>query len=437
MKKLLLLALTLCLMLTCALAEDDHLVGTWTISHAEAQGITLGAEALGNNWLIDLNVDKTVVITMEGESAKGTWRTEGGQLLLNNGVSDMAFLLSDEGFYMEQDGAKIHFAKVDTAAQPAASADADPTGVWTLTTVESLGISMKASDVGLDVVYHLNADGTMSMTDSGVSKQGTWEMKDGLLSIDDGDDVITCTLEGDTLHMEMEGVKAILTREGAAVAAQPAAAGEGPAGYWELTSAEASGITMEASAIGIKMSFQLYEDGTLTATFNDTNAQGSWEMKEGVLYINDGTQTVPCVLEGDTFYLEQENAKMIFTRTGTASKAAVTNIVDTTQVAAMEAPAKILAQDVAEFNGQWVNAFMIQNGMRIPLSMINMSSSMEITDGKVVIDINGSVNTLPLGFVDGTLYIAAGENDITVALHEGGLVSFTTNGQSFYYEKMN
>ncbi|MBQ2700301.1 MAG: hypothetical protein IJF65_03990 [Clostridia bacterium] len=332
MKKVVALLMALSMLFGFAMAQNAELVGLWEISHAEYQGTTLGAEALGNEWIIELKDDATVAITMDGDTAVGTWRVENGQLVLNNGESDMAFTLTDKGFCLTEGEASIHFGKQDAATASAASNSLS--GAWTLTTVERDGISVDASVAGAEIVFHL------------------------------------------------------------------------------------------------------YEDGTLTAVINGSSETGTWEEKEGVLYINDGTQTMACTLDGATFFMEQDGMKMNFARMGTATKVAVTGF-DTTQITSGDAPAQIEAQALTDFNGSWGNAYMVQNGMRVPLSMANMSSSLQISDGRVEIEINGMVSTIPMMLANGTLTITAGETTLTIALCEGNQASLTTNGQTFYYGKMN
>jgi len=226
MKKVFALVLVLCMMLTCAMAESIDLTGMWSISHAEMNGVTLGAETLGQDMTIELREDKNVVITMNGQSGAGTWRVEGDQLLLNNGKEDMVFTVTETGFYTVQEPVTIHFAKIDAA---------------------------------------------------------------------------------------------------------------------------------------------------------------------------------PVV--GDVRY--------------------------------EDAPAAVAAADISDFNGEWGNPYLFNEGRKVPLSLAGATSSMKITDGLANIDLNGSVATVPVPFENGVLTISANNSTLTITLHEGNVASLNTNGSVIYYDKLN
>ena len=124
--------------------------------------------------------------------------------------------------------------------------------------------------------------------------------------------------------MEEDGAKIIFTREGEASApvSTPAPAApvgdEGAAylGTWYGQTMEMDGSTLSLADFGIVMQLTLNEDGTAALFDGEEEDTGAWTVSGGVALI-DGTQAV---LQADgTLCMEEDGAKIIFTREGEAS----------------------------------------------------------------------------------------------------------------------
>lgn len=325
MKKLFALVLALCMLLTCALADEAWLVGDWNLSSAEYNGIKMDASALGHDMLITLKADGVVTITMDDMSEDGTWKVDGEKLILVNENDELVCILADNSFYMEEGGGKLYFAKAASAA-PAGSFD--------------------------------------------------------------------------------------------------------PTGSWEFVMAETGGMELSADMLGMEMTFDFAADGTLTATSEGEVEDGSWKMENGQLMI-DGGNVLPGVIEGDRFYVEQEGVKMYFQRVNGDQQPA------SAEEDPNKEPEAVVAADITEFDGSWGNAFAFYNGIRVPLSAADTTSSMEIKNGVAHIKLGTTENILPLEFKDGVLFIQTGDTVLTITLYEGNVASLSTKGSVIYYEKLN
>ena len=332
MKKYAWLALALCMLMTCALAEAADWTGEWAISHVEMEGETFGPEALSDQWLIQLRADQTAAFTMSGIANPGTWRLEKDQLVLDCTGFHFTFVLTDTGFYMDQGGAKIYFAR--TASSPAPQAVAEgPAGAWNLTAVETAGYKMDPAMMGMKMTFMLFEDGSLTGEVLGAKWEGTWEVKDDLLVLEDGKQPMECILEGDTFTYEMEAGKAIFTRTGAATqmtvtdAALPEAFAQGEAtvtaitaenviGAWEFAQMEMGGLVMPASSTGIYWLIDLNADGTVQDDTNGEKSKGTWHLDGNQLNVSTGNGTYAFTVEPDSFHVTMDSVKMIFNRRG-------------------------------------------------------------------------------------------------------------------------
>ena len=92
--------------------------------------------------------------------------------------------------------------------------------------------------------------------------------------------------------------------------------GEPYLGVWNGQTMEMEGSTFSLTDFGIVMQLTLNEDGTATLFDGEEEDTGAWTVSGGVALI-DGTQAV---LQADgTLCMEEDGAKIIFTRDGEAS----------------------------------------------------------------------------------------------------------------------
>lgn len=97
-----------------------------------------------------------------------------------------------------------------------AFADEDITGTWYLTSAIAQGVTLSASDMGLDLSFVLNADGTATMIGFDENPvTSSWSQSGGTITID-GE---TATYENGELSIEASGVTMIFSRDSANVEA--------------------------------------------------------------------------------------------------------------------------------------------------------------------------------------------------------------------------
>lgn len=159
----------------------------------------------------------------------------------------------------------------------------DYTGVWVLTGIEAEGVQM-GSDMltmlGMSMTATLNEDGTAVLMMNEEAENGTWTLTETGVAIADATGVSMDVLYQDEMMIiAQDGMKLMLTREGAApaVAAKEAAtvlAGVDPVAFegdWVLTSANFLGMDMPAEAMGLYMELVLAGG---SCTFVTTEEEG-------------------------------------------------------------------------------------------------------------------------------------------------------------------
>lgn len=159
----------------------------------------------------------------------------------------------------------------------------DYTGNWVLTGAEAEGVQMGPDMLamfGLSMTATVNADGTAVLMMNEEAENGTWTLTETGLAITDGTGVtMDVVYQDEMMIIAQDGMKLMLTREGAApaVAAKEAAAvlaGVDPAafeGAWVLTSANFLGMDMPAEAMGLYMELVLAGG---SGTFVTTEEEG-------------------------------------------------------------------------------------------------------------------------------------------------------------------
>lgn len=106
-------------------------------------------------------------------------------------------------------------------------------------------------------------------------------------------------------------------------------------GVWKLRALMEEGQEHSASAFGMDMSLILNEDGT-GMIIGEHAKEVSWELTDGVLYIGDGTDLIPAVLEEGKLVLTEDGLQLIFVNQDVEEQAV---------------PAT--AEDVAPYVGEW------------------------------------------------------------------------------------
>lgn len=249
---------------------------------------------------------------------------------------------------------------------------ADYADTWVLTMLETPEMKMDMAllkQLGMGMTMTLNEDGTMYTDTMGVKEEGTWVVTETGIAITDDEETLQIAYVNDMLRIEDDGAAMLLTREGAAEEAAPAAtSAEGVdfvAGYWVLDSVQVMGFTMDAEAMQMQAYMELYDDGTCLLVQDEEMQYGTWTKTETGLTTTDaeGQTDVYTYVDG-TLVVEVEGSKFIFTpETYTVPLSGLT---------------------AADFEGDWVfNYVEVGNTSYYP-EEVGMSMTLSIQDGQGV-----------------------------------------------------
>ena len=125
-----------------------------------------------------------------------------------------------------------------------------------LTSVSMRGTEMNPADMGMEMAIVFNDDGTCVMIQNGEETPAApWTSEGGVITIDDGVNPLSLTVEGNQMIAEQDGIKLVFGTEPAAaavsVAGEPVAAESAAAfnGSWVCVELNLGGIVMSVSAI--------------------------------------------------------------------------------------------------------------------------------------------------------------------------------------------
>ena len=184
-------------------------------------------------------------------------------------------------------------------AQPVGDAGEPFLGEWQGVSMEMAGEAINLADLDMTMTVTLNADGTVLLFDGEDTDEGVWTVSDGVAYIDGTQ--LTLTDDG-LLRMEEEGMAIVFSREGGAAPAplpvtepepEPApVSGVSLDDRLEIryvcATAESSGVTMDASLLGVEYAMTLHGNGTADLVVADTPLSGlAWsDNGDGTLIID-------------------------------------------------------------------------------------------------------------------------------------------------------
>lgn len=244
----------------------------------------------------------------------------------------------------------------------AAMAEFDYIGLWTLIGMETAGIPMDVSTLGLYGSMLLNEDGSCVLTMQDKTQNGTWAATATGITTTDAEGVVDIyTLVNNNLVVEQEGVKIIFARE--------AAEKIDYVGVWVLTSLKASGVTLDPAKLGMEATMDIYENGTCTMVSMGETEQGTWAETEGGIVITDedGEPLALTVTDG-ALAAEQDGVTMIFTPLVPAEEE--------------EYAVPLAGLTMADFNGEWVFVDAEYMDQVLDAETLGMSIDLHIQDGK-------------------------------------------------------
>ena len=212
MKKLISLLLVLCMacMLIPAMAEDSA-AGTWYLTEAIDDGVSVNPSAIGMSWTITLSDDGTAasvsITSDEKEEYTGTWTQDGATVTVTIDGSDAPFTFTDGKLVLDMgDNSQLLFAQEAPGEAAAAGTGTAPSvgvavaevnpeaavedfnGVWAPKYAGVNGMVIDASLVGQEMPGVVLKDGALVFTgDSSIttafrSKTLALEYADGALS---------------------------------------------------------------------------------------------------------------------------------------------------------------------------------------------------------------------------------------------------------------
>ena len=206
-------------------------------------------------------------------------------------------------------------------------------------------------------------------------------------------------------------------------------------GTWYLNVMDMEGTQMNPASMGMELSMEVSEDGTVLAKMTDEeDTRGTWVIEDGVLVFTDENDTVMNFTFADEeLTTEEDGVKMIFGR-----EKAEAEIFE---------PGEIVAEPKLEdFNGKWAATIMEAFGMQMPVAMAEMEMTLEIEGGKATLHFNDGMTATDaelIGSLEGdTLKLANPEaaedefymyfdpNVLTLKLHESGVLSYSSEETS-------
>ena len=296
-------------------AEGEPFLGTWSGMSMEIEGTEYSLTEFGMVMELTFSADGTVTLFDGEETDAAAWYVEDGAAI----VDDMPAVLQPDGtLTMEEDGAKLIFARTDGAAQPEPGdlpdadvpEDPDPEsgapapvgaegepflGTWSGVSMEIEGTEYSLTEFGMVMELTFSADGTVTLFDGEETDAAAWYVEDGAAIVDD----MPAVLQPDgTLTMEEDGAKLIFARTDGAAQPEPddlpgADLPEHPAAEDRLerkyvcASAEVEGFAMDADMLGAEYSLTFHADGTMDFVIAGTALPGmTWT--QGVAQTESG-----------------------------------------------------------------------------------------------------------------------------------------------------
>lgn len=146
-------------------------------------------------------------------------------------------------------------------------------------------------------------------------------------------------------------------------------------GEWMLTGAQASGVTVDPTALGLEMSMVIMEDGTCALYSMGEEEAGTWVLIEGGIAVTDADAVAMNMLlnEEGALTTEQSGVTLIFTR--------------------MEYAMPLSGLTVADFNGNWVFVYAETMGQLVLAEEAGLAINLQLADGAGHIDITDANGT--------------------------------------------
>lgn len=154
-------------------------------------------------------------------------------------------------------------------------------------------------------------------------------------------------------------------------------------GTWVLTGVEIPGVSMGPSMLamsGMEITMTLNADGTAVLTAAGEEEVGNWTATETGVSLTDASGvTDALVYQDEMLVMEQDGARMMFTREGAAPA-----IVEDAE------PVAQANVDPASFEGQWLLSKVSMMGMNFSAEDLGMYMAFVLSEGKGIMGTNES-----------------------------------------------
>ena len=177
--------------------------GTYVLYKAEYEGEVVMAEDVGIQMALTFNDDGTGVATDGEESEEFEW--EGNEMTSSGDTVTFEFV--DGEVIVEEAGTVLYFAPGELTFGSSSNSGSNsmevPSGTYELYTMEYLGEVITAADMGLEMSFTFNDDGTGEVFDGQTSEEFEWE---GNVMTDNTGDTLEFDFVDGELIVDMDGV---------------------------------------------------------------------------------------------------------------------------------------------------------------------------------------------------------------------------------------
>ena len=202
--------------------------------------------------------------------------------------------------------------------------------------------------------------------------------------------------------------------------AQPVGAeGEPFLGEWIGASMEMEGMALSFSEMGMVMNLTFHMDGTVELYDGEESTMTSWSVVDGAAIV-DGSSCV--LLEDDTLCVEEDGAKLIFTRDGTPAVSTITE-PEVNEPIGNEP----VSDELSAYVGSWHACYLLTGGMAgDPRSDFGLDIALELNaDGTGSLIFGEAEEGIWYQDESGFVYFGeGGDYDMPLVLLEGGFLCY-------------
>lgn len=304
-------------------------------------------------------------------------------------------------------------------------------GLWKVKTVEANGVTMNAAEVGIEIFFDFLEDGknvhswvrSASMTDDYTMAYDI-DGFDIIFHDRAGDEHGSYDPETDRIAFSQQGTTMYIERTDEEPQKESDILGK-----WTLKTLEGEGMSFEAAALGMEMTFEFREDGTVAITSEDESDTEPYTFTDNAIVITEASGDVQGAYdpEADTILFEQDGVKMLFVRGDVAAEP--TQAPESTSVDAQE----------EDMIGTWTLTKAIVSGMEVPAKTMGTEMTFVFeADGTGSMVYNGKTTEgLSWTVAEGKVKLSAGTMELYDFVYDGTALTLheTTTNIDMVFEK--